>query len=343
MWAQVSKAAKGYLVSGAEVPSPKMDRLSTLVYQMAVDEGYFDTSTVEEKLGLTAEQAERAISTLRLLHLVRPMGEAGEPLVPVSPEVATAQLVTPMEIEIRDRRQAAEQVRSDLAALLPLYFERRRLRHSVEAIDVLKDTAEVLDVLSVVSARCRKEVLTVQPGGGRPPEVLEEAFPRDEAMLRRGIKMRTLYEHTARFSIATQKYVRSMETAGGRVRTVQELFGRMLVFDREIVFIPSQTSPEGAVVTREPSIVNFLCALFEQMWNSAAPFFEPLAADTPDDVKRSILQLLISGHKDEMVARRMGLSVRTCRRHIAEIMQEIGAESRFQAGYLAASRYRIER
>ncbi|MGW0836159.1 LuxR C-terminal-related transcriptional regulator [Streptomyces prunicolor] len=314
-----------------------------MVYGLAVEEGYLDAVTAQEKLGLTAEQTERAIETLRLLHLLRPMGDADGQLVPVSPEVAAAQLVTPMEIEIRDRRQAVEQMRSDLFALTPLYFERRKLRRTEEAVDVLQDTAEVLSVLAEISARCRKEVLTIQPGGGRPPTVLEEAFPRDEAMLQRGIKIRTLYQDTARFSAATRDYVKAMEEAGGEVRTVKDLFGRMLVFDREIVFIPSHGSAEGAILTREPSIVGFLCAFFEQTWRSAVPFFESLAEDIPNDVKRSILQLLIDGHKDEVVARRMGLSVRTCRRHIADIMQEIGAESRFQAGYLAAGRYSLER
>ncbi len=32
------------------------------------------------------------------------------------------------------------------------------------------------------------------------------------------------------------------------------------------------------------------------------------------------------------------MSLRTCRRHIAELMDELGAESRFQAGYLLALR-----
>ncbi|WP_410092509.1 hypothetical protein [Streptomyces sp. uw30] len=39
-------------------------------------------------------------------------------------------------------------------------------------------------------------------------------------------------------------------------------------------------------------------------------------------------------------ALRLGMSVRTCRRHIADTMVELGAQSRFQAGYLWAMRAR---
>ncbi|MCZ0982437.1 hypothetical protein O1L60_35735 [Streptomyces diastatochromogenes] len=45
--------------------------------------------------------------------------------------------------------------------------------------------------------------------------------------------------------------------------------------------------------------------------------------------------LLAEGAKDEVIARRMGMSLRTCRRHIADLLEELGAESRFQGGVLA--------
>jgi len=43
-----------------------------------------------------------------------------------------------------------------------------------------------------------------------------------------------------------------------------------------------------------------------------------------------ILTMLAGGAKDETVARSLGLSVRTCRRHIAEILTRLNATSRFQ-------------
>lgn len=45
--------------------------------------------------------------------------------------------------------------------------------------------------------------------------------------------------------------------------------------------------------------------------------------------------------KDEMIARRLGMSLRTCRKHIAESMETLGASSRFQAGYLARARFAL--
>jgi len=46
--------------------------------------------------------------------------------------------------------------------------------------------------------------------------------------------------------------------------------------------------------------------------------------------------LLSAGMKDEAVARRLSISVRTVRRVIAATMQTLHADSRWQAGALAA-------
>lgn len=41
---------------------------------------------------------------------------------------------------------------------------------------------------------------------------------------------------------------------------------------------------------------------------------------------------------DRVIASRLDISVRTCRRHIAVVFEKLGAESRFQAGALAVQR-----
>jgi DNA-binding NarL/FixJ family response regulator len=45
---------------------------------------------------------------------------------------------------------------------------------------------------------------------------------------------------------------------------------------------------------------------------------------------------MAEGEKDEAISRRLSISVRTCRRHIADYMAQVGATSRFQAGVIAA-------
>jgi hypothetical protein len=232
-------------------------------------------------------------------------------------------------------------------SLTPVYFEGRRLRNRLEAFDVITDRDTVQSMLDHLSAHCRHEMASVAPGGSRPGEVLHAARRSALAMRERGVALRTIYQHTARSDLATRAYVRDVTAAGAEFRTADQLIDRILIYDRETVFLPTReqdgaTEEErainGAIVVREPTLVAFVCSVFEHLWEGATPFApdDSRAPAVAGDLKQSILRLMAKGYKDEMVARRLGMSVRTCRRHISEITEELEATSRFQAGYNAA-------
>jgi DNA-binding CsgD family transcriptional regulator len=73
--------------------------------------------------------------------------------------------------------------------------------------------------------------------------------------------------------------------------------------------------------------------LMEALWEVALPPARAARIEevAGDPVKREILGLLESGAKDEAIARALGVSLRTCRRHIAELLSATDAVSRFQA------------
>ncbi len=260
-------------------------------------------------------------------------------MVPASPQAAAADLLRPVQDEILHRQQFVDQARSELAALTPLYEEAAHARGQDRIVDSLASASVVRSVLNEAADRCREEVLTVQPGGGRSPDKLQDALSRDLDMLARGVRMCTLYQHTARGSLPTRLHVEQVSKAGALIRTTDELPDKAIIFDRELAVLPDRTTPDGsgALLVREPSVLAFLVRTFETIWSAATPFAPDASGyqDVSGDLQRTIIRLLASGAKDEVVARRVGLSVRTCRRHIAEIMELLGADSRFQAGVLA--------
>lgn len=48
--------------------------------------------------------------------------------------------------------------------------------------------------------------------------------------------------------------------------------------------------------------------------------------------------MLEDGHTDEVIARKLGVSIRTVRRLMADLLKTLNAESRFQAGVQATRR-----
>ena len=129
--------------------------------------------------------------------------------------------------------------------------------------------------LDQIVAECEEELLTAQPQAGRDPRFLAMAALRDIEMLERGVTMRTLYQHSARRSSVTHKYVAAVTARGAEVRTLDEFFNRMIVIDRRVAVIPNQEDLSVAVVIREPAVVAYLVDIFERSWERARAVHQP--------------------------------------------------------------------
>lgn len=322
--------------AGGTTSDTQLSEEAVRVFRWVSEQGSCDVTTLGATLGLSESRVASAVASLTGLLLLRHSPEEPGLLVPVAPDAAIAALVAPREAGLRRQLAEIDQLRGELALLTPLYAEGRRRRQGRAPLMEVTDLKTVIGMITEATMRCRQEVRTCHPGGGRSPTLLEQAFVRDRDMLRRGVRMRTLYQHTARYHLPTQEYARRMTDEGAEIRTLSELFGRMVAFDGETVFIPHQDDLDAAIVIHDPSTVTYLCATFDHAWSLAEPYHPAWTESSArDEVKQAIVRLLAEGMKDEMVARRLGMSLRTCRKHIAEIMEQLGAASRFQAGYLA--------
>ncbi|MER7759928.1 helix-turn-helix transcriptional regulator [Streptomyces sp. NPDC097619] len=266
----------------------------------------------------------------------------------VEPRAAAAGALAPLAERVRRAQEEMDRTRLLLESFAPAYEAgaAQRARDRSADLELITDLGAVRALIAELSASCQEELLTSQPGGGRAVETLEEAIGRDECMLARGVRMRTVYQHTARYNRPTAAYVERVTALGAQVRTLGDGLMRMLVFDRRTGLIAAR-GPDGAplsgaaLVVREPSVVEFMTAAFERSWAGAEPFpvtvGPDLARTISDELRQTIVRLLADGVEDKVIARRLGMSERTCQRHIAEIMRAVGARSRFQAGWLAGA------
>jgi DNA-binding CsgD family transcriptional regulator len=280
-----------------------------------------------------------SIKQLVELGLLKAAGPDLDRWLVVSPQTARVERLAPLEDEVRERERTLAEMSDELDSFTSAYLTGLRDRDVGQTYEVLTDLESIRAVISSLAAACRHEVLTVQPGGPRRVEILAEAAIRDRTMLSRGVSMRTLYQHTVRFSPETLAHVREMSALGAQVRTLDALPPRLIVFDRDVAVIPDPTDVANAVVVRAAPVVEFLASVFGLLWDAA----EPLALPGEDadrvrkasaDIDRAIIRLLVTGAKDEVIARRLGTSLRTCRRRIGLVMEQLGAASRFQAGFL---------
>ncbi|WP_405769950.1 LuxR C-terminal-related transcriptional regulator [Streptomyces sp. NBC_01538] len=202
------------------------------------------------------------------------------------------------------------------------------------ALRVLDGLARIQAAMDEATDACTTEVLTVQPGGIRREYELSEGLHRALALRERGVRMRDLYNHVARHGQGLLNY---LELMGGTVegRTLDEVVERLIVFDRTVAFIPANAERTVALEIRHPALVQYLVTVFERLWRFAVPLTAPLPDTGIEGIshrERSIAALLAEGHQDAVVAERLGISVRTCRAHIARLSETLGAVSRTQLG-----------
>jgi DNA-binding CsgD family transcriptional regulator len=218
--------------------------------------------------------------------------------------------------------------------VLPGYASRGPSSAGVEAL--LAAAAREVLVMSTLSVAARDPI-----GGVRRV---------DHENLRRGVRYRVIVPDTARTAPVLATRLGTLALSGADTRTVAEVPTDALVIDGSVVVLPVDRTSGGRAIStavfRLSSVVTTTVELFERVWLSAVPMSPNELPDAAElsTREKELLSLLSSGSTDESAAARLGVSVRTVRRMVADIMNRLGARSRFQAGVKAADRgWLIER
>ncbi|MFF1543684.1 helix-turn-helix transcriptional regulator [Streptomyces sp. NPDC058291] len=258
-------------------------------------------------------------------------------LRPVPPSIALSQLLNPIEREITRRRRLSVELADAFEPFMTLSAQPTPTTHS---ITVLEGIDRINAALDLATSQCQTEMLTVQPSRRRMEHTLVQGLERDRPLIDRGCRIRTLYQHTARYSPETLAYVSQFTDGKVEYRTIDELVERLIICDETVAFIPTRDDGQVALELRHPGLVRYLVKVFEFMWGRAVPLATGAPYETAPDgiteIQHSIAKLLVEGHVDEAIARRLGMNVRTCRAHIAKLATALGSGSRAQLGFLIA-------
>lgn len=208
-------------------------------------------------------------------------------------------------------------------------------RPNAGRLSMVRDTAPTVGRagMDALLASARNEVLIMSSSGD--DRLIGLSRRLDHKNLRRGVRYRVLFPDAARLSGT----LNSLSLAGAEVRTEAEVPMEAVVIDGVAAALPAAGA--GTAVFRLPGVVAATVGLFERIWPTAAPLLPADPAEAASGLtsrERALLDLLCSGATDESAGARLGISVRTVRRMVADIMNRLGARSRFQAGVKLADR-----
>ncbi|WP_069813895.1 helix-turn-helix transcriptional regulator [Streptomyces sp. TP-A0874] len=300
-----------------------------------------DTSVDDIHLLLRVDPGTMKERLDRLLELGLLREVAPDRLAPADPEVAVARL---MDLRLRELHQELQKVthaRHLVDSLLAERSPRTPLALSVEQLTGLDQIRRRIDDLAFFA---REEILSVEPYEELSPENIEQARPLDMRCLSRGVQIRSIVLRRALDHPPTAAYLRELASYGARIRVTDDISERILVYDRRTAVVP--VDPEdtacGALLAHEEGLIANIVALFERIWDQAE---ELSAGEVGDDarpelseIEKQVLKAMCTVGKDDAGARSVGVSVRTYRRHVADLKQILGASSRAQAALLARER-----
>ncbi|MFM9445129.1 hypothetical protein [Streptomyces acidiscabies] len=217
-------------------------------------------------------------------------------------------------------------------------IRRSLLRHP--AGESREDDRSVCDWARDLTDRARREILTMQPDRTLTPEAILAARRVGVACLRRGVTVKVLAQRRALKDEAASALFAELIRHGAQVRLLDGEFQRVLIADRETALVQAEpdtapdTAPGGALVERGTR-AGVLLSFFDLCWSKALDASTLLDPVLLDGTHLKVLQAMAHADKDEVGARELGISVRTYRGRVAELLKHLQAATRFQAALRA--------
>ena len=210
--------------------------------------------------------------------------------------------------------------------------------HDKPHLSVLGGRAAPAGIDAKLATASREVLVAAAMTNAADPLLAFRGADRDN--LRRGVRYRVLAPDHARITPEAGRRLDAFASHGAEIRTVATVPMAALVVDGALALLPGDHRHGELTAFRLPSVVTTVVELFERLWPAATPL-APAAArggTGPTARELDLLALLADGYTDESAAARLGISVRTVRRMVSDLMHRLGARSRFQAGAKAADR-----
>jgi len=255
----------------------------------------------------------------------------------VPPDIAVEALIASSQRDEEDRQRKA---RAAVAELSTTMIARGKDRVPDERLVEILSPEATAQLFLQMHRTAESELLSLT----RRPMLISNINEPDVMLfhaLARGVRCRALIDSELLHMPGWLEHMRDNTERGEECRIAASLPFKLMIADRRMAIIPLDLkSPDGPVLlVRSSSLLEALCEVFELLWRNATPF--PTSGTTQATGRRphaSLLSLLTSGLNDKAIELELNMSHRTLARRISELMEELGATTRCQLGWLAAQR-----
>jgi predicted transcriptional regulator/DNA-binding CsgD family transcriptional regulator len=214
-------------------------------------------------------------------------------------------------------------------------------RHPAELVEVLEGAGNVRNAFLRLQRAARREIRVFD----RPPYFNTggaDSFEPNELELevldQSRLTYRVVYERAVLDVPGRMADIWAGVRQGEQARVAARLPLKLALADDDLALVNSTSDfdTETAYLVHPSAFLDALAEVFESTWTRSVALNRPngdkAGADPDDEARLTLIGLLAGGATDEVVARAVGLSIRTVQRHIRTLMDEVGATTRLQLG-----------
>lgn len=295
---------------------------------------------IAQALPLSPRKTQRLLDAIEAKGLVTYSPQRPRRYVPASPSIAMEALVLKRLEELQRARGVIQELHEHAA---------QQLGEQEQLVELITSSEAESQILGQMYRAAQHEVVALT----RPPLRIsrmdlpheQDQYHQQQAQAR-GVRLRSIVDAEFLALPGAVDNVRVHMKSGEEVRVLPSLPLKLVLADRRTAIIPlSLQQPSPALLVRSSTLVDALCAMFEMLWERAAPIsfkHGELETGAPDSQLREQAQALVSlmaaGLPDKAIAHELGISGSTLNRRIVEIMSVLDASTRFQFGWLSALR-----
>jgi DNA-binding CsgD family transcriptional regulator len=322
------------------LPRLGLDEFGEQVYRAVLRHPDCDASTLAEWITAPAALTEAELGNLLEKGLVR---RSAHGWLPVDPEQVLRASHIREEAELVRRRAEMAEERADLygSGLLGDYLAGRSRAGLSVGLEVITDTVEVFRRIEEWTAQTEDRVRTFVTGA--EPPGFTTMYEVWEAAQSKGLSLDSIWTPDALAGTDHRKLAMTRKISAWGAHRADTLAMRCIIWDDRAALIPVDVSDiaHGAFLVQTATILTPILALFRRSWERTEAWSVDGDTPAPPEVirrRRAVLHFLAEGFTDDVVARRLGVGVRTVKRDVEALYYEVGATSRFQLGAAAKER-----
>jgi DNA-binding MarR family transcriptional regulator/DNA-binding CsgD family transcriptional regulator len=310
------------------------------VYEALIPQAHATADALAGRVNFTTAKTARALASLIERGLVSRMPGRPARYTAVEPSLAGSVLIAKREHELR-------QLQQHLDRLDDMFRTEASAGGPGGPVEVIEGAPKIWRTFVRVQRAARREVR----GFDKPPYFVPAGEHGDEGpnleerrlLAASAVTYRVVYDQEAVAIPGRLENIRDGIRSGEMARVAKSLPVKLVMCDDTMAILCSSADYSEAVayLIRPSSLLEMASGLFEAVWDRAVPLNRSGAKDGApaiDGRDRQLLSLLASGATDATIARTFEWSMRTVQRHIHELMQSVGARTRFQLGMEAADR-----